>query len=72
MKDAISPILSKNEPARSSTERYRQAAIKATEILAERDKEEETKAFGEKISYQVVNQYDRYGAEDRATFGLKR
>ena len=72
MKDAISPVLSKNEPL-SATERYRLAAEKATEILAERDREDKASKFDKDVqSYQVAYQSVKDGPENRASLGIKR
>ena len=73
MTDPISPILSKNKPALSSIDRYRQSAEEASKIIAERDREEQAKTFDKNVqSYQIANQSSNSGAEDRASLGLKR
>ncbi len=69
MKDFIAPILTDREPSLSYAER----AARASEIIAERDKEEQTRKFDKNMqSFQVANQSTDTGAENRASVGLKR
>lgn len=73
MKDAVFSVLAKNESASSLNERYRLAAEKAAEVMAERDLKDQSQKFDKDVkSYQIANQSDSNGAEERSAIGIKR